>query len=148
MGEVQYSWGMVSYRDSVLATVVRCDHSQVISGEWKSMLLSYTLSPTCHHDHTVHKSTERWQDWQGKEADGYPQNGSPYPFDRDFSGGSDSKESACNAEDTGSIPETGRSPGERNDNPFQYFCMVNFMDTRAWRATVHRVTKSQTQPRD
>ena len=137
MGEVQYNWGTVSYRDSALATVVRCDHSQVVSGEWKSMLLSYTLPPTCHHDHTVHKSIEGCQDWKGKEANGYPQNGSSYPLDRDIPGGSDGKESACNAGDTDSIPESGRSPGERSGNPLEYFCMVNFMDRRAWRATVN-----------
>ena len=41
--------------------------------------------------------------------------------------GSDSKESACNAEDMGSIPESGRSPGEGNGYPLQYFCLRNPM---------------------
>ena len=54
-----------------------------------------------------------------------------------FSGGSDSKESACNAEDLGSIPELGRSLGEGNDNPFQYSCLGNSMDRGAWQVTVH-----------
>ena len=40
-----------------------------------------------------------------------------------FPGGSDSKESACNAEDLGSIPGSGRSPGEGNGNPLQGFCL-------------------------
>ena len=53
----------------------------------------------------------------------------------DFSGGSDSKESACNVEDPGSIPESGRSPGEGNGNPHQYSCLENSMDRRAWWAT-------------
>ena len=52
------------------------------------------------------------------------------------------KESSCNAGDLGSIPELGVSPGEGNGNPLQYSCLRNFMDRRAWRATVHGVTKS------
>ena len=60
-------------------------------------------------------------------------------------GGSDGKESACNAGDLGSIPGAGRSPGEGNSNPLQYSCLENPMDRGAWRATVHRVTKSQTR---
>ena len=43
--------------------------------------------------------------------------------------------------DTGSIPETGRSPGAGNDNPLQYSCLENPVDRGAWRATVHRVAK-------
>ena len=61
-----------------------------------------------------------------------------------FPGGSDSKESACNAGDPGSIPGLGRSPGEGNGNPRQYSCLENFMDRGAWWATVHGVAKSQT----
>ena len=41
---------------------------------------------------------------------------------------SDGKESACNARDLGSIPGSGRSPGERNGNPLQYSCLENPMD--------------------
>ena len=51
------------------------------------------------------------------------------------------EESACQAEDVGSVPELGRSPGEGNSNPLQYSCLGNPMDRGAWRATVHRVTK-------
>ena len=43
-------------------------------------------------------------------------------------GGSDGKESACNAGDMGSIPGSGRSPGEGNGNPLQYSCLENPMD--------------------
>ena len=46
--------------------------------------------------------------------------------------------------DSGLIPESGRFPGEGNDNPLQYSCLENPMDRGAWRATVDRVTKSQT----
>ena len=47
------------------------------------------------------------------------------------------KASACNAGDLGSIPESGRSPGEGNGNPLQYSCLENHMDGGAWWATVH-----------
>ena len=61
-----------------------------------------------------------------------------------FPGGSDDKESACNAGDPGLIPGWGRSPGEGNGNPFQYSCLENPMNVGAWQATVHEVTKSWT----
>ena len=48
----------------------------------------------------------------------------------------------------GSIPGSGRSPGEGNGNPLQYSCLENPMDGRAWRATVHRVAKSRTRLSD
>ena len=47
----------------------------------------------------------------------------------------------ANTEDTGSIPGSGRSPGEGNGNPCQYSCWENLMDAGAWQATVHGVTK-------
>ena len=47
-------------------------------------------------------------------------------------GGSDGKASACNAEELGSIPGWGRSPGEGNGNPLQYSCLENSMDGGAW----------------
>ena len=55
------------------------------------------------------------------------------------------KESACNAGDPGSIPGLGRSPGEGNGNPLQCSCLENSMDRGAWRAAVHRITKSRTR---
>ena len=54
-------------------------------------------------------------------------------------------ESAYSAGDPGLIPGLGRSPGEGNGNPRHYSCLENPMDRGAWRATVHGVTKSQTQ---
>ena len=45
----------------------------------------------------------------------------------------------------GSISGLGRSPGEGNGNPLQYFCLENSIDKEAWWTTVHRVTKSWTQ---
>ena len=50
----------------------------------------------------------------------------------DFPGDSDDKASACTAEDLGSIPVSGRSPGEGNGNPLQYSCLKNPMDGGAW----------------
>jgi len=61
-----------------------------------------------------------------------------------FPGGSGSKESACNAGDSGLIPESGRSPGEENGYPLQYSCLDNLKDRGAWWAAVHGVAKSQT----
>ena len=66
----------------------------------------------------------------------------------DFPGGSDSKASAYNAGDPGSIPASGRSPGEGNGNPFQYSCLENPKDGGAWWAAVHGLTKSQTRLSD
>ena len=50
--------------------------------------------------------------------------------------------------DLGSIPGSGRSPGEGNGNPLQYSCLENPMDGGAWWATVHGVAKSRTQLSD
>ena len=58
-----------------------------------------------------------------------------------FPGASDSKESACNVGDPGSIPGMRQSPGEGND-------LENSMDTRAWWATVQGMTKNQTRLSD
>ena len=52
---------------------------------------------------------------------------------QDFPGGSDGKESACNAGDMGSILGSGRSPGGGHGNPLQYSCLKNPMDRGAWR---------------
>ena len=58
-----------------------------------------------------------------------------------FPGGSDGKESACIVGDPGLILGSGRSPGERNGNPFQYSFLQNPIDRGAWRATVHGLTE-------
>ena len=64
---------------------------------------------------------------------------------RAFPGGSDSKESACNAGDLGLIPDSGSSAGEGNGYPLQCSCLENAMDGGDWRATVHGIAKSQTR---
>ena len=61
-----------------------------------------------------------------------------------FPGGSDGKESACNAGDPGLIPGSEISPGEENGNSLQYSCLGNPMDRGACRAAVHGVVKSWT----
>ena len=58
-------------------------------------------------------------------------------------GGSDGKESACNAGEPGSIPGSGRSPGEENGYPLQYSCLENPMDKGACQVIVYGITKSQ-----
>ena len=73
----------------------------------------------------------------------------PGGFDKEFCnnwsflGGSDGKESARGAGDPGSVPGSGRSPGEGNGNPFQDSCLENSMDRGARWATVHGVTRSE-----
>ena len=52
------------------------------------------------------------------------------------------KNPSVSAEAVGSIPGSGRSPGEENGKPLQYSCLGNPMDRGAWQATVHRVEKS------
>ena len=59
-----------------------------------------------------------------------------------FPGGTDGKESACNAGDPGWIPGLGRFPGEGNAYPLQYSCLEVSMDRGAWRAAIHEVAKS------
>ena len=59
-------------------------------------------------------------------------------------GASDGKESAYN-EGKGLIPGSGRSLGEGNGYPLQYFCLENSMDRGAWQVIVHGLTKYQTQ---
>ena len=68
-----------------------------------------------------------------------------YKCNMGFLGGSDSKESACNIRDLGSIPGSKRSPGGGNGNPLQYSCLDNPINKGAWRATVYGVAKSQTR---
>ena len=58
-----------------------------------------------------------------------------------FPGGSVVKNPPVMQEMQGSIPGSGRSPGEGNDNPLQYSSLENPMDREAWQATVHGVAK-------
>ena len=65
-----------------------------------------------------------------------------------FPGSSDSKESACNVGELGSIPGLGRFPGGRHGNPSRYSFLENPRDRGAWWATVHGVTKTEIQLSD
>ena len=51
------------------------------------------------------------------------------------------KESSCNTVDLGSVPGSGKIPGEGNGNPLQYSCLGNPMDKRVWKAIVHGVSR-------
>ena len=62
-------------------------------------------------------------------------------IDKVESGGSVVKESACNAGDAGSLPGSGRSPGEGNVIPFQYSCLGNLVNRGTGQATVHEIAK-------
>ena len=64
-----------------------------------------------------------------------------------FPGGSDGKESACNARDPGSSPGLGRSSGEKNGCPLQHSHLENSMDSRAPWAIIHGTTESDTTER-
>ena len=63
---------------------------------------------------------------------GAGQTGEEGDIERDFPGGLDGKASVYNAGDLGSIPGSGRSPGEGNGNSLQYACLENPMDRGAW----------------
>ena len=62
------------------------------------------------------------------------------------------QETSCNIGDPGSIPGSGKSPGEGKSNPLQYSCIGNSMDRGAWQATVHGVARVgndlETKPQD
>ena len=60
-------------------------------------------------------------------------------------GGSEGEESACSAGDLGSIPGSGRPPGEGNGYPLRYSCLENPMAREAWQATIYGVATNQTQ---
>ena len=66
----------------------------------------------------------------------------------DFPGGSEDKESFCNAGDWGLIPGSERSLEERNGNPLQYSCLENSMDRGDWWVAAHGVTWSWTRLSD
>ena len=71
-----------------------------------------------------------------------------FPAPQGFPGGSEGKESACNAGDLGLIPGLGRCPGEGKGCPLHYSCLENSMDRGAWWATVRGVAKSLTRLSD
>ena len=107
----------------------------VITCNGKESEMEHTHTPHTHHTHTHHTHTHHTHTHTHTHTGGFP-------------GGSDGKESACDAGEPGLISGSGRSPGEGNDNLLQYSCLENPMDRGAWQATVHGVANSQTQVRD
>ena len=86
------------------------------------------------HYHELWKYS--FQDFPGSPAAKIPHSqfrGSAFdPYTTIFPGGLDGKASVYNAGDLGSIPGLGRSPGEGNGSPLQYYCLENPMDRGAW----------------
>ena len=66
------------------------------------------------------------------------------PHEMCFPGGSNGKEYVCSEGDLGSVPGSGRSPGEGNGNPLQCSCLENSVGRGAWWATVHGIAKIRT----
>ena len=85
---------------------------------------------------TVHGVTKSWTRLSNQQTRTHTHEG--------FPGGSDGKKSVCNEGDVGSIPGSGRSPGERNGNLLQYSCLKNPHGQRSLTGYVQRVTKSRT----
>ena len=83
------------------------------------------------------KFNEHWMDGKRQEVERRGRTIVDKMTSLGFPGGSDSKESACNAGDPGLIPELGRSPREENGNSLQYSCLENSMDRGAWWAIIH-----------
>ena len=71
----------------------------------------------------------------------YYASGHCYTYSRSFPGSSVVKNVPANARDVGSVPGSGRSPGEGNAKPLQYFCLGNPINRGAWQATVLGVAK-------
>ena len=125
-----------------------------IEGIWGSQMIDvhlliflfYNLCALCHLSLCIH--WEQRMDWPPDKLT------QEYEFANDFwtriedsghfPGGSDSKESTCNAGDLGLIPGSRSSPGEGNGNPLQYSCLENPLDRGAWRATAYSVARNWT----
>ena len=82
--------------------------------------------------------------WGCKESDMTGLNWTELSNSEGFPGGTSAN--AGDVKDAASIPGSGKCSGEGNGNPLLYPCLESPMDRGAWWATVHGVTKSQTQP--
>ena len=110
---------------------------------WVWTTASKWLQPPRGEPETLSKSFLLWTRTVHISKDGGKRNDHSLKVLSVFPGGSVVK-NPVNAGDAVLIPESGRSSGGGNGNPLQYSCLVNPMDRGAWRATVHRVSKSQT----
>ena len=115
----------------------------VFQGEWKIMMKSERSSSLCRNssvkeNENIILTHVEWN-WFRDFTDIYTSLPGGFP------GGSEGKASACKAENLSSIPRSGRSLGEGNGNPLQYYRLENPMDRGAWYATVHGVANSRTR---
>ena len=94
--------------------------------------------------HEIPKENLTFLSFPDKESNGLVRNGGYYGDELGFPGGSDSKESACNAGDLGLIPGLGRSPEGGHGNHSSILAWRIIMDRGAWRAIVYGVAKSWT----
>ena len=123
--------------------------SPVLVAGAPSPLLYPPLSRKQQHSQDLHLTMVHGTggDFKAKRHNGIVEDSLPKPR-WCFPGGTSGKEPPANSgdvRDTGSVPGSGRCPGEGNGYSLQYSCLENPMDRGAWWATVHGVTKSQTQ---
>ena len=104
---------------------------------WETWARSPDWEDPLEEDMSTHSSFLAWRILWTEDLGNYRSKNNSFGFPGD----SDSKESSCSAGDSGSIPGSGRSPGEGNGNPLQYSCLENSMDRGAWQATVHGVAE-------
>ena len=133
-------------RFGILFWILKIDPISVLCDIWRlsSLILLEESSPSLwwFSHRSVLSSTQLYSDLQVTQHD------SLEFFLHSFHAGSDGKESACSVGDLGSIPGSGRSPGEGNGNPLQCSCLENPMDGGAWWASVHGVAENRTRLSD
>ena len=112
------------HRREVISELIHSEGQTVVTGDAGSPCCvsvpagSHTADQMCLWRSCPQASIRPWF-WRCREISTYCM------LNWGFPGGSVSEESACNAGDLGSVPGSGRSPGEGNDNPLQYSCLEN-----------------------
>ena len=113
---------------------------------WMNNIILSTISGGLYNYCTYFKDEEMEEQREFAQGHNGQEGVKPSPFSKDstvffslckfcFPGGSNGKESTCNAGDSGLTPGWGQSPREGNGYSLQYSCLGNFMDSGAWRAT-------------